>query len=202
MVRDIRPDRVTMESHGQKEVIECRCVLWAAGVRASPLGQALHDATGAPLDRVGRVVVEPDLTVPGHPDIAVIGDLASFLHQRGEPLPGVAPVAMQQGRYVARRIKRRLNGKSVPPFRYFDKGNLATIGRRAAVADFGRVRVSGSLAWLLWLGVHIAFLIEFENRLLVLIQWAWNYFTRNRGARLIVGEPPSGGVPGGPASSD
>jgi len=160
-------------------------VLWGAGVKASPLGRAVADATGGTVDKIGRVMVEPDLTVPGHPEVFVIGDLANFPHQTGKPLPGVAPVAMAQGRYVARVIKRRLRGDETKAFHYFDKGQLATIGRAAAVADFGRLRFSGYPAWLLWLFVHLMYLVEFENRVLVLVQWAWNYFTRNRGVRLI-----------------
>jgi NADH dehydrogenase len=163
-------------------------VLWAAGVQASPLGRVLAARAAAPLDRAGRVVVEPDLSVPGHPEILVIGDLAHFAHPSGKPLPGVAPVAMQEGRHAARLIERRLRGETLPPFRYVDRGSLATIGRAAAVADFGRVRFDGLLAWLAWLFIHLLYLIEFDNRLLVLVQWAWNYFTRNRGARLITGE--------------
>src|SRR6185436_15406201 len=126
-----------------------------------------------------------DLSVSGHPEILVIGDLAHCEGEAGSPLPGVAPVAMQQGRYVANLIVQRLRGNTSPPFRYVDRGSLATIGRAAAVADFGRLHLSGLLAWLAWLFIHLLYLVEFENRVLVLVQWAWNYFTRNRGARLI-----------------
>ncbi|MBI3951842.1 MAG: NAD(P)/FAD-dependent oxidoreductase [Acidobacteria bacterium] len=188
LVTDIHDTTVTMRSGDRVEQIQARTILWAAGVKASPLGQVLAQRTGAPLDRAGRVIVEPDLTGPGHPEIFVIGDLANFSHQDGKPLPGVAPVAMQQGQYVANLIKARLRGKSLPPFRYRDKGSLAVIGRNAAVADFGVVRLSGFIAWLVWIFVHIGYLIEFDNKVLVLFQWAWNYFTRNRGARLITGE--------------
>ena len=159
-------------------------MLWAAGVRASSLGRKLAERAGAPLDRAGRVLVEPDLSIPGHPEIHVIGDLAS-LAQDGKPLPGVAPVAMQQGRYVADLLVRKLRGQSVRPFRYFDKGNLATIGRNRAVAQFGRLHVAGFPAWFLWVFVHLMYLVEFDNRLLVFVQWVYNYITRNRGARLI-----------------
>ncbi|MEJ2236670.1 MAG: NAD(P)/FAD-dependent oxidoreductase [Gemmatimonadales bacterium] len=185
MVTDILETEVKLRVDGRTEALPTRTVLWGAGVKASPLGQAVADATGNAVDKIGRVPVEPDLTVPGHPEIFVIGDLANFPHQTGEPLPGVAPVAMAQGRYVARVIKRRLSGIDTKPFHYFDKGQLATIGRAAAVADFGRLRFSGYPAWLLWLFVHLMYLVEFENRVLVLVQWAWNYFTRHRGARLI-----------------
>jgi NADH dehydrogenase len=167
------------------ETLEAGTIIWAAGVTASPLGRKLAEKAGAPVDRAGRVIVEPDLTLPGHSEILVLGDLAAYLHQGGKPLPGVAPAAMQQGRYAARALRMRLAGRKPPPFRYRDKGSLATIGRNAAVAQLGRFRFGGHFAWVLWLLVHIAYLIGFENRVLVLIQWAWNYFTWNRGARLI-----------------
>jgi len=176
--------------HGDRvEHIAARTVIWAAGVQASPLGQVLAERASAVLDRAGRVMVEPDLTIPGHPEIFVIGDLANFSHQTGKPLPGVAPVAMQQGRYAADLIRKRLTGETAPPFHYRNKGNLATIGRAAAVADFGRIHIAGTAAWLVWLFVHLLYLVEFDNRLLVLIEWAYNYFTHNRGARLITGDP-------------
>jgi NADH:quinone reductase (non-electrogenic) len=161
-----------------------RTVLWAAGVSASPLAKSL----GAPLDRAGRVLVEPDLTIPGHPEVFVIGDLADFMHQTGRPLPGLCPVAIQQGRHVAKSIVRACSGLPYAPFHYWDKGNLATIGRAQAVADLGRLRLSGAIAWLAWLTVHIFFLIGFRNRFLVLFEWAWAYFTFQRGARLITGD--------------
>jgi NADH dehydrogenase len=179
---------VTVRRGAQEERIATRTVLWAAGVAASPLGRLLGERGGAQLDRVGRVMVEPDLTMAGHPAILVIGDLANFSHQTGKPLPGVAPVAMQEGRYAAELVRGRLAGKSVAAFHYHDKGSLATIGRAAAVADFGRIHMHGMPAWLTWLFVHLLYLVEFDNRLLVLIQWAYNYITRNRGARLITGE--------------
>src|SRR5262249_53004171 len=143
--------------------------------------------TGATVDRAGRVTVGPDLTLPGHPEIFVIGDLASCLSAEGKPLPGVAPVAMQQGQYVARVIQARLSNRPTSPFRYRDRGNMATIGRAQAVADLGWLRLSGFPAWVVWLTIHLIYIITFQNRLLVLIQWAWNYFTRNRSARLITG---------------
>lgn len=191
MVTEIGAEGVTIKCGQQSERVATQVIIWAAGVKASPLGGVLSRATGASLDRAGRVVVGPDLTVPGRPEIFVIGDLASFTHQGGQPLPGVAPVAMQQGWYVAQVIERRLQGKAVPaPFRYKDPGSMATIGRAAAVADLGWVRLSGWLAWLAWLLIHLIKLIQFENRVLVLFQWAWNYFTRNRSARLITGDNP------------
>jgi len=158
-------------------------VLWAAGVAASPLGKML----GAPCDRAGRVLVEPDLSIPGHREVFVIGDLATLKDKQGRPLPGLAPVAIQEGKYVAKTILRDLDGTARKDFHYWDKGTLATIGRAAAVADFGKIHISGFLAWLSWLFIHIFFLIGFRNRLLVFIQWAWSYFTYERGARLITG---------------
>jgi NADH dehydrogenase len=165
--------------------ITTRTVLWAAGVGACAFGAAVAEATGAERDKAGRIIVQPDLTIAGHPEILVIGDLALFTHQTGTPLPGVAPVAIQQGRYAARAIRRRLSGKDVEAFHYVNKGELATIGRAAAVANFGRLRFSGYPAWLLWLFVHLMYLVGFENRLLVFVQWAWSYVTRHRGTRLI-----------------
>jgi NADH:ubiquinone reductase (H+-translocating) len=159
-------------------------VLWAAGVAASSLGKSL----GAPVDRAGRVLVQPDLSLPGHPEVFVIGDLAALKDEQGKLLPGVAPVAMQEGTFVAKLIREELeSGHRTASFHYWDKGSLATIGRSAAVAQFGRIHISGFIAWLSWLFVHIFFLIGFRNRLLVFIQWAWSYVTYERGARLITG---------------
>jgi len=163
--------------------IAAETVLWAAGVSASPLAQTL----GVPLDRAGRVVVEPDLSVPGRPEVFVIGDLAAFLHQGGQPLPGMAPVAIQMGRHAACNILRAARGDSTRPFRYRNRGMMATIGRHAAVVEIGAFRIDGFVAWLLWLALHISVLIGFRNRLLVLIEWAWAYVTFNRGVRLITG---------------
>ena len=189
-VTEIDREGVTVHNGNEEQHIGARTVLWAAGVRASELGKTLAERAGAVLDKAGRVVVEPDLSVPGHPEIHVIGDLATFTHQTGKPLPGVAPVAMSEGRYVARLIGAKLAGRKTPPFHYLDKGNLATIGRNKAVADFGRLHVSGFPAWFLWVFVHLMYLVEFENRVLVLVEWVYNYITRNRGARLItIGKP-------------
>jgi NADH dehydrogenase len=170
------------------ETIPCRTVIWAAGVQASALGQAVAQTTGAKLDRSGRIMVRPDLSVPGYPEIFVIGDLANYSHQTGNPLPGTAPVAMQQGRYVAELIRSRLARKPPPSFHYRDRGNMAIIGRASAVADLGKLKFSGFIAWLAWLFVHLMNLIEFENKVLVLVQWGWYYFSRNRAARLITGD--------------
>ena len=166
------------------QTIQARTVLWAAGVQASPLARSL----GAPLDRAGRVAVEPDLSVPGHPQVFVIGDLAAVKNEDGSLVPGVAPAAIQEGTHTAKNIARMLNGQPTLPFRYWDKGSLATIGRAAGVADFGRIKLSGFIAWAAWLAVHIFFLIGFRNRVLVILQWAWAYLTYQRGARLITGK--------------
>ena len=164
-----------------ERTIPSRTVLWGAGVQASPLARSL----GTPLDRAGRVLVTPDLTVPGHPEIFVIGDLAAVRQPDGTFVPGVAPAAIQEGRHTARNVERALAGQPLRPFRYRDKGSLATIGRAAAVADFGRIRFGGFLAWMAWLFIHILYLIGFRNRFLVITQWAWAYVTYQRGARLI-----------------
>jgi NADH dehydrogenase len=163
--------------------ITAATILWAAGVRASPIAWGLD----VPLDSAGRVHVEPDLSIPGDRRIFAIGDVATLNSQTGKPLPGVAPVAIQQGRHVAENVKRDLAGRSRLPFRYRDKGSLAVIGRAQAIADLGRVRISGFLAWLAWCFIHILFLVGFRNRALVLFEWAWAYFTDQRGARLITG---------------
>src|ERR1019366_10490229 len=155
MVTDVREHSVTIRESGRTETIATRTILWAAGVLASPLGRILSQEAGATLDKAGRVIIEPDCTIPGHPEIFVIGDLANFSHQTGKPLPGMAQPAIQQGHYVARTIERRLSGDTIRPFHYFDKGNLATIGRAAAVADLNWLRLSGYPAWLIWIFVHL-----------------------------------------------
>jgi NADH dehydrogenase len=191
LVTDIQEGVVTLRrGEGQTESLPAYTVLWAAGMKASILGQVLAQRTGVALDRAGRVMVEPDLSVAGHPDIFVIGDLANYAHQGEIPLPGVAQVAMQQGKYAADLIQRRLKGESLPPFHYRDLGSLAVIGRNAAVADINSLKLAGFPAWFIWAFIHILYLIEFDNRMLVMFQWAWNYFTRKRGARLITGKDP------------
>jgi NADH dehydrogenase len=167
--------------HVGDEFIPCRVKIWAAGNTASFVGKTLRTE----IDRVGRVMVKNDLTIPGHPEVQVIGDLANFPHQTGKPLPGVSPVAMQQGRHAAHNILAMIDGRKPQRFWYWDKGSMATIGRNKAVADLNYVHFSGLPAWLAWLFVHILFLVGFRNRLVVLIQWAWAYFTFNKGARLI-----------------
>jgi len=166
------------------ERLPAATVLCAAGVRASPLARG----TGLPVDPQGRVLVESDLSVKGQPNVFIAGDLARFVHQTGNPLPGTAPVAMQQGRYIGRTIRRDLQGKARTPFRFFDKGQMATIGRSKAVVEIGKKQFGGFAAWVTWLTVHIYYLTGFEHRLLVVLQWAWAYLTFGRGARLIVGK--------------
>jgi len=163
------------------EFIPCRVKIWAAGNNASFVGKSL----GVPIDRVGRVIVQNDLTIPGHPEVQVIGDLANLTGKDGKPLPGVSPVAMQQGRHAARNILNIIEGRKPQRFWYFDKGNMATIGRNKAVADLHVLHLSGLPAWVAWLFVHIVFLVGFRNRVAVLFQWAWAYLTFNKGARLI-----------------
>jgi len=197
MVTKVEPGAVHFSDASSSDTrLEAAVVLWAAGVAASPLGKKL----GVPVDRAGRVPVQADLSLAGHPEVFVIGDLAAVKDAQGKMLPGVAPVAMQQGRFVARLIRHNIEGapllaafarsgdfRSHPVFHYWDKGSLATIGRAAAVAQFGKIHISGFVAWLAWLFIHILFLIGFRNRLLVFIQWAWSYVTYERGARLITG---------------
>ncbi len=192
MVTKVEPGAIYMGETRKEAAV----ILWAAGVAASDLGKKL----GIPTDRAGRVLVQPDLSIPNHPEVFVIGDLAALKDASGKLLPGLAPVAILEGRYVAKLIRRELRRQGGPeastlrdttalrpPFHYHDKGTLATIGRAAAVAQFGQIHISGFAAWLAWLFIHISFLIGFQNRLLVLIQWAWSYFTYERGARLITG---------------
>ena len=186
MATMVDQDGVTVKLKDGEMRIAATTVFWAAGVQASPLGQILAGKTGVKLDKAGRVCVEPDLSVAGHPEILVIGDLAGFL-QDGQQLPGVAPTAIQQGQYAAKLIQGRLRNEKTKPFHYFDKGSLATIGRNSAVAKIGSVEFSGILAWAAWLFIHILYIVEFESRLLIVFQWAYDYFTHNRGARLITG---------------
>jgi NADH dehydrogenase len=183
MVTDLDADGVMIGD----ERVRAGTVIWAAGVLASGLSSMLAETSGAEVDKVGRIIVEPDLTLPGHPDVIAIGDMVQVRGQ--DPLPGVAPVAMQMGRYAARLVRNRLKSKDTPPFKYKNKGNLATIGRARAVADLPpRIRVGGFVAWALWLGIHLFYLIGFQNRLLVLMRWAFSFLTHGRGTRLITGE--------------
>jgi NADH dehydrogenase len=196
LVTDIKPGAVTVKRGATLDPIACHTVIWAAGVQASFLGKILAKASGAKLDRSGRIEVEPDLSVTAHPEILILGDLASYRHQNGQPLPGTAPVAMQQGRYAAQLIQRRLRGRPMEPFHYRHRGDMAIIGRASAVADMGKFKFSGFFAWLAWLFVHLMYLIEFENKVLVLVQWGWYYFSRNRAARIITGENRTPGLEG------
>jgi NADH dehydrogenase len=186
-VTAIDEEGIALEGPAGTERIATQTVLWAAGVAASPLGRKLAEKTEAKTDRMGRVIVDPDLTVPGHPEIFVIGDMAHMPGKDGNPLPGLAPVATQQGRYAARWIEKRLRGeKPAAPFSYFDKGTMAVIGRHAAVANIGRFRFGGIMAWLMWLFIHLLLLINFESRLVVLVRWAFSYFTHSRGSRVLL----------------
>jgi NADH dehydrogenase len=189
LVTDVRPGSVGAAGW----VIPTQTVIWAAGNTASPLLREL----GAPLDRMGRAIVEPDCTIPGHPEVFVLGDAAAFNHQKGGTLPGLCPVAIQMGEYAARTIRGDVAGRPRRPFHYLDKGQLAVIGRGQAVADIRRLHFGGFLAWLAWIFVHIFFLIGFRNRVMVLLEWAWSYVTYSRGARLITGEAqtPCAAVP-------
>jgi len=177
---------VTLNGPSGSEHIASHTVIWAAGVFPSPFGEVVAKATGVTLDKEGRIPVNQDCTVAGHPEIFIIGDMARF-EEDGKPLPGVAQVAMQEGRYAAKLIQARLRGEKMKPFRYFDKGELAVIGRARAVAHIRNLHLSGFLAWLIWLFVHLMYLVEFSNRLLVFVQWGFLYLTFNRGARLITG---------------
>jgi NADH dehydrogenase len=202
MVVDIDAAGVELKTpDGTTRRVGARTVVWAAGVAAASVAGRLAEAAGAETDRAGRLTVEPDLTLPGHPEAIALGDMVRVRSQDGgvQDLPGVAPVAMQQGRYAAASVRRRLAGKPVKPFRYVDKGNLATIGRGRAVAEIKGLHFGGPIAWLLWLGIHIFYLIGFQNRILVLTRWGFSFITRGRGARLITGEAGAGGA-GGPGS--
>lgn len=187
-VTNIDNDIVTLKQGDEFKEIASKTILWAAGVQGSPMGNVLAQRTGVECDRSGRVMVEPDLSIKGHKNIFVVGDLANFSHQNGQPLPGVAPVAKQEGEYVARLIQKRLRGKTMRPFRYTDYGSLAMIAQNAAVVDLGSIKLKGFSAWMFWLLIHIYFLIEFDTKVVVMIQWAWNYLTNKRGSRLITGK--------------
>jgi NADH dehydrogenase len=189
LVTSIEGDLITLKSGDTEEVLRTKTVLWAAGVKASAMGKIVAERTGAECDRGGRVMVEPDFSIANHPNIFVVGDLAHYAHQNeGRPLPGVAPVAMQGGKYVAKLIQHRIADKPMPKFEYKDSGSLAVVGRNAAVVDLNWIKFTGFPAWMIWLVVHIFYLIEFDNKLVVMTQWLWSYTTRNQGARLITGK--------------
>jgi len=192
MVKNVDKDGLMIDSGGRTDSIAAKTVVWAGGITASPLGKIVASHTKAETDKGGRVKVKPDLTIPSYPDIYVVGDLASAMDERGKPLPGVAQVAMQGGAYVAKAILRKVKGqRELPPFRYFDKGSLAVIGRAAAVADVFGLHISGFLAWLVWAFIHVTYLVSFQSRILVFIQWAIQDLTFSRGARLITGSAPT-----------
>jgi len=185
----IDADGVTYKSGEETKNLPAKTVLWAGGVTTNEFGRKLAERTTAETDRSGRIKVNPDLTVPGFPDIFIVGDLMLFLGEDGNPLPGVAQVAIQGGAYAAKMIRARLEGKKdAKPFRYFDKGNMAVIGRAAAVADIFGIHLAGVFAWLTWLFVHLIYIVEFQSRVLVFVQWGFEYLTFSRGARLITGE--------------
>ncbi|MBC1238995.1 NAD(P)/FAD-dependent oxidoreductase [Nostoc sp. 2RC] len=186
-VTNIENNIVTFKQGDEVTAIASKTILWAAGVQGSAMAKVLAERTGVECDRSGRVIVEPDLTIKGYQNIFVVGDLGNFSHQDGNPLPGVAPVAKQEGEYVARLIQKRLQGQTLPAFHYNHVGSLAMIGQNLAIVDLGFLKLTGFLAWVFWLIVHIYFLIEFDTKLLVVFQWAWNYITRNRRSRLITG---------------
>jgi NADH:quinone reductase (non-electrogenic) len=188
MVTNIDAECVTFKHGDSSEKLRARTVLWAGGVTATEFGRKLAARTNAESDRSGRIRVNPDLTIPNYPDIFIIGDLAHVVDEKGAPLPGVAQVAMQGGAYVAKVIRARIEGKKAPlPFRYFNKGEMAVIGRAAAVANIFGIHVSGLLAWLMWLFIHLIYIVEFQSRVSVFIQWGFEYLTFSRGARLITG---------------
>jgi NADH dehydrogenase len=188
LVTDIIDHQVTVRQGDELKQIAARTILWAAGIKASKMGKIIGDRTKVALDRVGRVMVEPDLSVAGYPNLFVVGDLANFSHQGDRPLPGVAPVAVQQGEYLAKLIQKRVKNQPIEPFQYKDLGSLAVIGHNKAVVDLGFIKFTGWIAWFVWIWTHIYYLIEFDNKLIVMVQWGWNYFTRGRGARLVTGE--------------
>jgi NADH dehydrogenase len=192
MVNHINEQGLAIESEKGADSIAAKTVVWAGGITASPLGKILAGRTNAETDRGGRVKVKPDLTIPNYPDIYVIGDLASAMDEKGNPLPGLAQVAMQGGAYAAKAILRKVKGRQdLPPFRYFDKGSLAVIGRASAVADVFGAHLSGLIAWLVWVFIHLMYLVNFQSRVLVFTQWAIQDLTFSRGARLITGAAPT-----------
>ena len=190
MVSNIADHVVTIKQGDEVQEVPARTILWAAGVKASAMGKVLEEQAGAKLDRVGRVMVEPDLSIAGYPNVFVVGDLSNYMHQGDKPLPGVAPVAVQEGKFVAKLIEQRLQNATAQggKFVYNDAGSLAVIGQNEAVVNMRSLKLSGPIAWFIWIFAHIYYLIEFDHKMVVTIQWMWNYFTRSRGARLITGE--------------
>ncbi|MDJ0717823.1 MAG: NAD(P)/FAD-dependent oxidoreductase [Prochloraceae cyanobacterium] len=182
---DIQKDTLTIRIGDRVEKIAAKTIVWTAGMKASGMSKILAERTGVQIDRSGRIIVAKDFKLPGYDNIFAIGDLAHYAHQDNKPLPGIAPVAMQEGQYVARLITSNIKGETIRPFYYFDSGSLAVIGKHEAVVDLGFIKLSGFLAWCVWMFIHVFYLLEFDNKLIVMIQWAWNYFTFSKGARLI-----------------
>jgi NADH dehydrogenase len=203
LVTKVERDAVEVRIGEKFENIVAGTILWAAGVQASLLGHKLIDQTHTELYQAGRLIVKPDLTLPGHPEIFVIGDLANFSHQTGKPLPGLVQPAMQEGAYAAHLIQQRLEGGTLPAFHYRDKGMLATIGRTSAIADLGTIKFAGFFAKLICIFVHLWYITIFENKTLVFMQWAWNFLTMSQRARIIIGTTalPSSSLPLGPQST-
>jgi len=185
MVSDISSDGITLAKGDTNDFIPSKTVIWAAGIKASPLGKTLSDATGAELDKMGRVIVGENLTIPGHQNIFVLGDLARVEDKSGKPLPGLAPVAIQEGQYAAQCIKNNIQGIPTEPFKYHNRGMMSILGRQEAIAMLGGSTYSGVTAWLLWLFVHLMFIVQFGNKLLILLQWAWEYISKDHHARLL-----------------
>ena len=204
VVKDVQPDSVSFKSDGELEMVVARTVVWAAGVKGSPLGAKLAEAAGAELDTAGRVKVLPDFSLPSHPELFVIGDLAAYEAAPGQILPGVAQPALQGGAFVARLIRAHLRGRKPPVFRYNDRGSMATVGRNAAIAEVRGFRFSGFTACAMWMFIHLLFIEQCHNRVLVLAQWLRSYFTGARSARLIEGPADDGWLTGtvGPATRD
>ena len=190
MVTDIEGNSVILKNGDNSRKIKAKTILWAAGVKASAIGKVLEERIGANVDGSGRVLVNQDFTVGNNKYIYVIGDMAIYTHQTGNPLPGVAPVAMQQGKYIANLIRAKINNEEIDKFEYIDKGSLAVIGRNQAVAEIWKFKFGGIIAWLVWAFVHIRYLIEYDNKIMVMFQWFWNYITMKRGARLVTGDAP------------
>lgn len=188
MVKDIREGSLLLENANGEEVLPTETIIWGAGIRAGEFSQILHESTGVELDKSNRVKVDGNLAVPGYPEILIAGDMACVCHGKDGTVPMVAPAAIQEGKYIAELVRRRLKGKTLPAYKFFDKGSLAVIGRNRAVVEVAGNRFGGFPAWIIWIFIHITFLIGFDNKLLVLIQWSWTYFTKKRGARLIIDE--------------
>ncbi len=189
-VTGIDGDSVILKNGDGAKTIEAKTILWAAGVKGSAIGQVIEKRFGAKVDGVGRVYVNPDFSINDEANVYVIGDMSIYKHQSGKPLPGIAPVAMQQGKYIANLIRSKISGETIKGFKYIDKGSLAVIGRNQAVAEIWKFKFGGILAWFVWAFVHIRYLIEYDNKVLVMFQWCWNYITMKRGARLVTGDAP------------